>query len=111
MVHKVNTIRNFILVLDLVDKGLVTNQIVLTIGYDIENLTNPEIRNKYYGEVTVDHYGRYIPKHAHGTKNLDRYTSSTKIITEATLELYDMLQGQVFWRKDLRLKEFRYSRS
>ena len=57
--------------------------------YDIENLTNPEIRNKYYGEVTVDHYGRYIPKHAHGTKNLDRYTSSTKIITEATLELYD----------------------
>ena len=80
-----------LLVLDLVDKGLVTNQIVLTIGYDIENLTNPEIRNKYYGEVTVDHYGRYIPKHAHGTKNLDRYTSSTKIITEATLELYDKI--------------------
>lgn len=80
-----------LLVLDLVDKGLVTNQIVLTIGYDIENIANPNIRVKYHGEITQDHYGRLIPKHSHGTKNLNKYTSSSKLITEATLELYDSI--------------------
>lgn len=78
-----------LLVLDLVDKGLMTNQLVLTIGYDIENLTNPDIRKKYHGPVTKDHYGRMVPKHAHGTTNLDRYTSSTRIITQAMLSLFD----------------------
>ena len=66
-----------LLVLDLVDKGLVTNQIVLTVGYDIENLTDPKRSKSYKGEVTTDHYGRQIPKHAHGTGNLGKYTSST----------------------------------
>lgn len=80
-----------LLVLDLVEKGLVTNQIVLTIGYDIENLTNGEISKNYDGEVVFDRYGRKIPKHSHGTKNLDRYSSSTKLITDATLELYDRI--------------------
>ncbi len=80
-----------LLVLDLVEKGLVTNQIVLTIGYDIENLTNPEIRKKYKGEVTTDRYGRKTPKHAHGTMNLDNYTSSTKIIINAAMKLYDRI--------------------
>jgi len=69
-----------LLALDLVDKGLVTNQLVLTIGYDIENLTDPKRRQAYRGEVTTDHYGRAIPRHAHGTANLGRYTSSTKLI-------------------------------
>lgn len=80
-----------LMVLDLVDKGLVTDQIVLTIGYDIENLTDPSRRAKYGGEVTTDHYGRKIPKHAHGTKNIDRQTSSTSLITNAALELYDRI--------------------
>ena len=55
-----------LLVLDLVDKGLVTDQIVLTVGYDIENLTDPQRREAYTGPVTTDHYGRKIPKHSHG---------------------------------------------
>lgn len=79
------------LVLDLVDKGMVADQIVLTVGYDIDNLTNPDIRKKYKGEVTTDRYGRKIPKHAHGTANLKRQTSSTKLITEAVMELYDRI--------------------
>ena len=78
-----------LLSLDLVEKGLVTNQIVLTIGYDIENLINPEISKYYSGEVKTDHYGRKIPKHAHGTANIDRHTSSTRLISDATLKLYD----------------------
>ena len=71
------------LALDLVDKGLVTDQIVLTVGYDIENLTNPERRKMYRGAVTTDNYGRKIPKHAHGTTNLERYTSSSRLMTDA----------------------------
>ena len=78
-------------VLDLVDKGLVTDQIVLDIGYDIENLTDSERSVKYHGEVTVDRYGRKVPKHAHGTANLERKTSSSHIITDATMALYDRI--------------------
>lgn len=78
-----------LLSLDLVEKHLVTNQIVLTVGYDIENLTNPEIASYYKGSVTTDHYGRKVPKHAHGTANIGRHTSSTRMISEATLKLYD----------------------
>jgi DNA polymerase V len=78
-----------LLVLDLVDKGLVTDQIVLTVGYDRENLENPEIRSSYHGAITTDPYGRPIPKHAHGTANLHRRTSSTRLITEAVMELFD----------------------
>ena len=80
-----------LLVLDLVDKGLVTDQIVLTIGYDIENLTDSERRKAYKGPVTTDNYGRQIPKHAHGTANVGRQTSSTRFITDATMELYDKI--------------------
>ncbi len=78
-----------LLALDLVDKGLVADQVVLTIGYDIENLTNPEIRRKYKGPVTTDHYGRRVPKHAHGTRNLNQYTSSTQLILDAVTKLYE----------------------
>jgi len=80
-----------LLVLDLVDKGLVTDQMVLTIGYDIENLSNPQISKSYHGEVKTDHYGRKIPKHAHGTANLHRQTSSTMLIIEAVMELFDRI--------------------
>ena len=80
-----------ILVYDLVEKGLVTDQIVVTVGYDIENLTDPERRKNYHGAVVKDHYGRQIPKHAHGTINLDGHTSSTKKIMCAASELYDRI--------------------
>ena len=80
-----------LLTLDLVKKNLVTNQIVLTIGYDIDNLTVPSISKFYNGEITIDRYGRKIPKHAHGTINLDHKTSSTKIIMEAAMNLYERI--------------------
>ena len=77
--------------LDLVSKRLVTDQIILTVGYDRESLTNPDIRARYHGEVTTDYYGRQVPKHAHGTANLSRQTSSTKLITEAIVEMFDRI--------------------
>lgn len=79
------------LVLELVEKRLVTDQMTLTIGYDIDNLTNAKIRNNYKGEVTTDHYGRKVPKHAHGTVNLKRQTSSTRLIMDAVMDLYDRI--------------------
>ena len=80
-----------LLVMDLVDKRLVTDQIVVTVGYDIENLTDPGRRAKYHGPVVKDHYGRQIPKHAHGAINLETYTSSTKKIMGAAAELFDRI--------------------
>lgn len=77
--------------LDLVDKGLVTDQLVLTVGYDIENLTDANRRSKYQGEITTDRYGRKIPKHAHGTANLECPTSSTAMMIQAMLALYDRI--------------------
>ncbi len=77
------------LVLDLVDKRLVTDQIVLTVGYDISNLSDPDRRKRYKGQVKTDYYGRKVPKHAHGTANIDRLTSSTKLIMEAVMDLFD----------------------
>lgn len=80
-----------LLTLDLVDKGLTTDQIVLTIGYDRESLTNPKISAGYTGPVTTDFYGRQVPKHAHGSVNLGRMTASTRLITEAVMELFDRI--------------------
>lgn len=77
--------------LDLVAKHKVTDQLVLTIGYDTESLTNPEIRAKYHGEVHIDHYGRQVPKHAQGTANLKMQTSSSMLIMQAIVELYDRI--------------------
>ena len=77
--------------LNLVSKRMLTDQIVLTVGYDIESLTNPAIRDQYHGEVTKDFYGRKVPKHAHGSENIGRQTSSTRLITEAVLALYDRI--------------------
>lgn len=78
-----------LLALDLVDKQLVTNQLVLDIGYDIDNLTSANI--DYNGDVTVDRYGRNVPKHAHGTENLDHKTSSSKLILKVVMKLYDRI--------------------
>ena len=75
-----------LLVLDLVAKRLVTNQIVLTVGYDIKNISN-----NYSGLVITDHYGRKVPKAAHGTINLEGKTSSTKIITGAVMKLFNQI--------------------
>ena len=80
-----------LLSLDLVSKKLVTDQLVMTVGYDIENLTTPSIRSKYNGEITTDHYGRDIPKHSHGTINIDHHTSSSKVIIEKMVELYERI--------------------
>ncbi len=77
--------------LDLVDKGLVTDQIVVTVGYDIENINDPERRSKYRGEVVEDRYGRRIPKHSHGTENLSGFSSSTKEIVNAASRLFDRI--------------------
>ena len=83
------------LVLELVDKRLKTNQFVLTIGYDIDNLTKSEIRSKYNGEITTDPYGRKIPKHAHGTINLDHKTSSTITIMKNIIILYEKIVNPI----------------
>ena len=77
--------------LDLVRKRLVTNQLVLTVSYDRENLTRPDIAAKYHGEVVTDHYGRLVPKHSHGTANLDCHSSSGKAIVGAVMSLYDSI--------------------
>ena len=87
-----------LLALDLVDKGLVTNQVSLYAGYDVESLVRPGIA--YSGPVRVDHYGRRVPKPAHGSCRLARYTSSSRLITEALLSIYDReVQPQLLLRR------------
>ena len=78
-----------VLSLDLVKKELVTNKLVLEVGYDVCNISNPN--QSYDGEIKLDYYGREVPKHAHGTINIDHKTSSTKIITDKFLKLYDKI--------------------
>ncbi|MCR5388335.1 MAG: DNA methylase [Lachnospiraceae bacterium] len=77
------------LVLELVEKDIVTNQIVITIGYDVDNLLDEKRNKAYKGRVSIDRYGRKVPYHAHGTKNLPKYTSSSNTIIDAALELFD----------------------
>ena len=76
------------LVLDLLEKGLATDQIVLTVGYDIENLSDPARRQDYRGAVTTDFYGRRVPRHAHGTAALGGHTASAKRIIHAVTDLF-----------------------
>lgn len=77
--------------LDLVDKHLVTDQIVVTVGYDIENLTNPSIQSTYNGPITTDGYGRRKPKSVHGSANLGFHNSSSKLITLAVIKIFDQI--------------------
>lgn len=79
------------LALDLFEKGLVAGQIILTVGYDIENLQNPEIARKYKGSVTTDYFGRMVPKHAHGTIRLDMPTNSAKKLNHAVITLFNQI--------------------
>lgn len=74
--------------LNLVEKGLLTDQVVLTVSYDRESLNNREAMAVYKGEVTLDHYGRPVPKHAHGTVNFREHTSSSAAIIDAVATLY-----------------------
>lgn len=74
--------------MDLLEKGLVTNQIVLTVGYDRDNLSQGR---SYQGEIVKDHYGRAIPKHAHGTVNLPAHTASTRQIISGVMDLFDRI--------------------
>ena len=80
-----------LLVLEMVDKRYMTNLITLSINYDVSNLTNPSIKRHYHGEIVLDHYGRYAPKPAHGSVRLLKRTSSTKIIMDNILKLYDSI--------------------
>ena len=80
-----------LLTLDMVEKHYVTDQIVLTIGYDTSNLENKKIIDKYNGEIKKDHYGRLVPKDAHGTIRLDHKTSSTTVIMKNIIKLYDKI--------------------
>lgn len=93
-----------LLSLDLVNKNLVTDTIVLTIGYDISNLNDPLIRDNYIGEITTDYYGRRIPKPAHGTIRIDHLTNSSKTIIEKTCELYKKITN-----KDLLIRRINIS--
>ncbi|MCR4604505.1 MAG: DNA methylase [Eubacterium sp.] len=83
-----------LLVLDLVKKRLVTDQVILNIGYDKESLDNPLIREKHKGEVKKDRYGRLVPKSAHGSSNLDHYMSSSKQIVETMVDLYRQITDE-----------------
>ena len=80
-----------LLSLDLFSKGLVTDQIVLHVGYDIENLTDSERNKAYTGAVKIDYYGRRVPMHAHGTANLEKHTASARLMTDAVMELFDRI--------------------
>lgn len=80
-----------LLALDLVEKRLVTDQLILTIAYDVKNLSEPERRKRYTGPIKIDGYGRQAPKDAHGATNLGRHTSSARIITEHMMALFDRI--------------------
>ena len=88
---------------DLLEKGHVTDQLVLTVGYDKENLSDPERLKHYKGEVTVDRYGRKTPKHAHGTINLNRHTSSAKLLISAATELFERISDDALLSRRLNI--------
>ena len=75
--------------LKLAAKHLVADQVVLSVGYDVENLTSQQFRECYGGTVVRDHYGREVPKEAHGSANLPRPTSSSRLISAAVAEIFD----------------------
>jgi DNA polymerase V len=80
-----------LLSVDLVRKGLMTDQVVLDVGYDTSNLTDPKIASQYKGAIRTDHYGRQVPQRVHGSKNLGRYMSSSRRIIDAVAAIYDSI--------------------
>ncbi len=89
--------------LELVEKKLVTDQIVLTVGYDVECMTRPDIRSRYSGKISTDFYGRQVPVHAHGTSNFNRHTSSSRLIIGRVAELFDRIVNPVLLIRRLTL--------
>lgn len=89
--------------LELVEKGHETNQIVLTVGYDIANLADPKISRQYIGKISTDYYGRKVPYHAHGTANLPRYTSSSRLMTEHVTSLFERIVNPILLVRRLTL--------
>lgn len=89
--------------LDLIDKRLVTDQIVLEVGYDVESLTNPEIRCAYHGRISTDHYGRRVPFHAHGAVRFDEPTSSARLMIDKVLDLFDRIVDPILLIRRLTL--------
>lgn len=81
--------------LELIGKGLATDQIVLEIGYDVESLADPAIKSKYNGKISIDRYGRSVPFHAHGTMTVEHPTSSFRILSDKLLELYDRIVNPI----------------
>ena len=77
--------------LELIGKGMATDDIVLEIGYDVESLADPAIKSKYNGKITIDRYGRSVPFHAHGTMTVEHPTSSFRILSDKLMELYDRI--------------------
>ena len=77
------------LALSLVEKHLVTDQLILTVGYDVANLSTPELRRKYKGEVHINHYGREVPKGVHGSVNFRRHTASSGLMVEAAAGIFE----------------------
>lgn len=87
--------------LELVERRLVTNQLVLTIGYDRDSLKDCTVRERYEGQVAIDYYGRQVPKHAHSTIRLGRFTSSTRMIRDAIRSLYEGIVNPEFFVRRL----------
>lgn len=83
------------LALDLIDKELLTDQLVLEVGYDMQSLADPVISSRYFGRITTDHYGRHVPVHAHGTTNFEAPTSSSKLLSSKVGELYDKIVNPI----------------
>ncbi|MDE6544281.1 MAG: DNA methylase, partial [Muribaculaceae bacterium] len=81
--------------LELVEKREVTDQLTLTIGYDTESLMREDIRAQYDGRISLDFYGREVPYHAHGTANLGRHLSSSRLIEGAIAELFDRIVNPI----------------
>lgn len=81
--------------LDLLDKRLVANHLTLSIGYDRESLNDPETRMDYEGQIVTDHYGRNVPKPAHGSRKLERHTCSARRISETILEIFDSIVNPI----------------
>ena len=77
--------------LQLVDKGMVTNQVTINVDYDVESLTDPNRCLEYHGKVVTDRFGRRIPQSVHGSSNLDPSTSSGNLITAAVSSVYDRI--------------------
>ena len=71
----------------LIAHDLVTNAMVLTVGYDRENVD----KGIYRGETVMDVYGRLLPKPAHGTASIGYYTSSQSVIADAVMKLFDRI--------------------